>query len=89
MLAISPGWRSLKCVAHRVLFLVLAGGVGVGCAGPKPFLLQGNAGSAQVGYAGDIEGATLVAKQHCARYERVPKFLEAQENIAFFDCVRP
>jgi len=74
---------------RRVLFLVLAGGVGVGCAGPKPFLLQGNAGSAQVGYAGDIEGATLVAKQHCAQYERVPKFLEAQENIAFFDCVRP
>ena len=73
----------------RVLVLILAGGVGVGCAGPKPFLLQGNGGSAQVGYAGDIEGATLVAKQHCARYERVPKFLEAQENIAFFDCVRP
>ncbi len=51
--------------------------------------MQGDASSAQVGYAGDIEGATLVAKQHCARYERVPKFLEAQENIAFFDCVRP
>jgi hypothetical protein len=67
----------------------LASGVSVGCAGPKPFLLQGDASYAQVGYAGDVEGATLVAKQHCARYERVPKFLEAQENIAFFDCVRP
>ena len=73
----------------RIFFLVLAGSLSVACTGPKPFLMQGDASSAQVGYAGDIEGATLVAKQHCARYERVPKFLEAQENIAFFDCVRP
>jgi hypothetical protein len=76
-------------VSRQIFFLVLAGGVGAACAGPKPFLLQGDASSAQIGYAGNIESATLVAKQHCARYERVPKFLEAQENIAFFDCVRP
>jgi len=51
--------------------------------------LQGDADSAQVGYGGNVEDATLVAKKHCAQYERVPRFLEAQENIAFFDCVRP
>jgi hypothetical protein len=51
--------------------------------------LQGDAGSAQVGYGGDVEAATLVAKKHCAQYERVPRFLDAQENIAFFDCVKP
>src|SRR5271156_2823211 len=49
-----------------------------------PFLLQGDANSAQVGYSGEIEGATLVARQHCAQYERVPLFLEAEENVAFF-----
>ena len=59
------------------------------CTGPKPFLLQGDAGTAQVGYSGSIEDATLVAKHHCAQYERVPRFLEAGENIAYFDCVRP
>jgi len=59
-----------------------------GCTGSRPFLLQGDANSAQVGYSGEIEGATLVARQHCAQYERVPRFLEAQENVAFFDCVR-
>jgi hypothetical protein len=63
--------------------------LGCACTGPKPFLLLGNASSAQVGYSGDIEGATLVARQHCAQYERVPRFLDAQENVAFFDCVRP
>ena len=59
------------------------------CSGPKPFVLQGDANAAQVGFGGSIEDATLVAKHHCAQYERVPRFLEAGENIAYFDCVRP
>jgi hypothetical protein len=67
----------------------LVGSLGAACAGPKPFLLQGDASSAQVGYSGDVERAALVAKQHCAQFERVPRFLEAEENVAFFDCVRP
>jgi hypothetical protein len=62
---------------------------GSACYGPKPFLLQGDAGSAQVGYYGEVDSATAVARQHCARYERVPHFLEAAENVAFFECVRP
>ena len=76
--------------AGRLLFLaLLLGALGSACIGPKPFLLQGDGNSAQVGYSGDIDAATLVARQHCARYERVPRFLEAQEDVAFFDCVRP
>jgi hypothetical protein len=65
------------------------GALGLACTGPQAFLLEGDANSAQVGYYGEIEGATLVAKQHCARYERLPRFLEAQEDVAYFDCVRP
>jgi hypothetical protein len=72
-----------------MLLLVLAGCFIPACTGAKPFLLQGNASSAQVGYSGNLDAATLVARQHCAQYERVPRFLEAEENIAFFDCVRP
>jgi hypothetical protein len=75
--------------ARRISLLVLTGTIIAACSASKPFLLQGDAGSAQVGYGGNIEDATLVAKQHCAQYERVSRFLEAQENIAFFDCVRP
>ena len=75
--------------ARRLVFLLLAGGLGSGCGLEKPFLLQGDANSAQVGFSGDIAGATLVARRHCAQFERVPRFLEAEENVAFFDCVRP
>ncbi len=60
-----------------------------GCEGPKPFLLQGDADSAEVGFSGDPAAANPVAKQHCARYERVPRFLDAGENVAYFDCVSP
>ena len=70
-----------------VFFGILLGLSAPGCTGPKPFLLQGDAGSAEVGYSGNIDGATAVASQHCAQYERVPRFVEADQNVAFFDCV--
>jgi hypothetical protein len=72
---------------RRILILALSGSLSAACAGGKPFLLQGDANSAQVGFSGNPDAATLVAKQHCAQYERVPRLLEAEENIAFFDCV--
>lgn len=82
--------RSLRrLAATRLLLLLAAAGLGGACAVEKPFLLQGDANSAQVGFSSDMAGATLVATRHCAQYERVPRFLEAQENVAFFDCVRP
>lgn len=76
-------------IAQRISFLILAGSFISGCAAAKPFLLQGNATSAQVGYGGNVDDATLVARKHCAQYERVPRLVEAEENVAFFDCVRP
>jgi hypothetical protein len=75
--------------ARRAVFVLVAGSLVVGCVGDQPFLLQGDAYSAQVGFSRDLEGATRVARQHCAQYERVPRFLEAEENVAFFDCVLP
>jgi hypothetical protein len=60
-----------------------------GCGGPKPFLLDGDANSAQVGFYGDPAPATAVAKLHCARYERVPRYVRTAEDVAYFDCVKP
>jgi hypothetical protein len=74
--------------AARCLFAVLISGLGVACEG-RPFLLEGDPNYAGVAYAGNIESATAVAKRHCAPFERVPRFREIQENIAYFECVRP
>ncbi len=70
---------------------LLAGALCLACAGgcvEKPYLSSGDANSAAVGYSGDLVAATAVAKQHCLRYDRVPRFLDAEENIAYFSCER-
>jgi hypothetical protein len=73
----------------RMACAILAGGVAAGCAG-KPYLTSGDANSAAVGYSGnDPAVATGVAKDACARYERVPRFLNAQEDVAYFACEPP
>ena len=81
--------RQCSGPALRVLCVILAGWVAAGCAG-KPYLTSGDANSAAVGYSGnDPAVATAVAKDACARYERVPRFLNAQENVAYFACEPP
>ena len=70
------------------LWLVLSAALGfaAGCT-PKPFLSAGDANSAEVGYGGrDLTAATDVAREHCARYEKVPRYLDSSENIAFYAC---
>ncbi|HXC12029.1 MAG TPA: hypothetical protein VNV39_04235 [Stellaceae bacterium] len=56
------------------------------CCATRPFLSAGTANSAEVGYSGDLAAATEVAKEHCARYERVPRYLDSSNDIAFFAC---
>ena len=75
-------------MARRWLLIVLIVGLHLACAG-KPFVLEGDANSVGVAYGGDMESATAVAKRHCAPFERVPKFHELEENVAYFYCVRP
>jgi hypothetical protein len=75
--------------AMVMLYLFLVAGAAVGCAG-QPYLSSGDANSAAVGYSGnDPAVATPVAKDACARFERVPRFLNAQENVAYFACEHP
>jgi hypothetical protein len=73
----------------RFLALILCGTLPVGCSGPKPFLLSGDAKRVEVGYASDPATTFPLAKAHCAQYERVPRLLQAQENIAYYECYKP
>jgi hypothetical protein len=72
-------------LARSLLPVAALGAFACGCA-TQPYLSAGNANSAEVGYSGDLAAATEVAKQHCARYEKVPRYLDTSENIAFFAC---
>jgi uncharacterized membrane protein YoaK (UPF0700 family) len=81
-------WPILLPVIGLRLLAVLVIGAQPACTA-KPFVLDGNASYARVTYTGDMERATEAAKRHCAPFERVPRFREIDENIAYFDCVRP
>ena len=81
--------RPIPSVATRPLALaVLVIWAQPACT-PKPFVLDGNATYARVTYDGDMARATAAAKRHCAPFERVPQFREIEENVAYFECVRP
>lgn len=87
----SPRWlpRTPAGSAARLFCLILAGAATAGCT-TKPFLSSGDANSAAVGFAGgNLAAATAVAQDHCARYERFARFLETQEDVAYFECYRP
>ena len=72
----------------RLAALLAVAWAAAGCA-EKPFLSAGNATSAEVGFSRDLAGATAVAQEHCARYEKVARYLDNSENIAYFACERP
>jgi len=78
-------WPSSR--ATLVALCLVVAGAAAGCT-EKPFLSSGDANSAAVGFGDDLAAATAVAKQHCLRYGRVPRFLDAEENIAYFACER-
>jgi hypothetical protein len=71
--------------ATLLLFLSGIAGIICGCT-TQPFLSAGTANSAEVGYSSDLAAATEVAREHCARYEKVPRYLDSSNNIAFFAC---
>jgi hypothetical protein len=71
-----------------VLLLVLPGLAVGACQAAQPMVLQGNADTVQIGYAGDIDAATALAKRHCAQFERLPRLDYAEPTVAYFDCVR-
>ena len=75
-----------------VLLTLGAGAAGAnlsGCTGPHPFARAGDANSVEVVYSGDVASALPVARQHCARYGRVPRPVNAGADVAVFDCVGP
>ncbi len=81
-------WPILFAAIRLVLLAVLVIGAQPACTA-KPFVLDGDASFARVTYTGDMERATAAAKRHCAPFERVPQFREIDENVAYFECVRP
>jgi len=65
-----------------------AGAALAGCTAPHPAIRGGDQNSVEVSYGGDVASALPLARQHCARYERVPRLTDPGLDVAMFDCVR-
>jgi len=75
-----------------VIALALAAGAAgtalSGCVAPHPAILRGDANSVEVTNVGDVARALPLAQRHCAEFERIPRLVEAGEDVVAFDCVR-
>jgi hypothetical protein len=79
--------RSRIALASLLGYAAAAAGL-AGCAGPHPYVREGDNDSVQIGYAGDVATAWPLARAHCARYERVPQLVDTGLDVAIFDCVK-
>lgn len=59
------------------------------CSGSHPFVRQGDANSVEISYSGDVATTLPLARQHCARFERVPELAQNGMDVADYDCVKP
>jgi hypothetical protein len=77
------------------LFLAFIGATLASCGGVDPFggpgafVRAGNAESVEIGFSGDVSNALPLARRHCARFERVPRYQMPTLDGAIFECVRP
>ena len=75
--------------AAWLLMSTLAAPVG-GCAAPyHDTLMQGNANGVAINFVGDVAETLPLARQFCARYERVPVLHETKDDNAYYFCVKP
>lgn len=75
--------------AAKLLGLTLAAMVG-GCAAPHhDTVMQGDANGVVVNYFGDVAETLPLARQFCARYERVPVLHGTRDENAYYFCVKP
>lgn len=71
----------------RLAAAVLVAACSTQALAPRAVLLEGDQTSAKVGFSGDLDAATAIARRHCAGYERIARFVDATTDTAYFDCV--
>jgi hypothetical protein len=61
-----------------------------GClGGDRAFIREGTADSVTISHQDNVAATLPVAKKHCAQFERVAQLVEANTELATYDCRRP
>ena len=72
----------------RFSVLALGAAVAACTTPPRDVAMQGGADWVSINYVGDVAATLPLARQHCARYERVPVLRQAKDETAVYACVR-
>jgi hypothetical protein len=75
--------------AAKPLMLMLAALLGGCAAQAHDTVMQGDANGVAINYSGDIAETLPLARQFCARYERVPVLHVTRDENAYYFCVKP
>jgi hypothetical protein len=81
--------RTIFVPATRVAAIVATLGLAASCLPSRAHLNGGDADWVEISYAGDFANVEKLARAHCARFERVPRLIDREEQLARFDCVKP
>ena len=56
---------------------------------PQDIAMSGGVDGVIINYVGDIANTLPIAKQHCARYERVPVLHQTTPDHVVYFCIKP
>ena len=74
-------------IAPLLLLVSVEAATLMGCAGPQPFVRDGDPNSVQIVYYGDVASAMPLARKHCGQFERRPRLVSRDTEVALFDCI--
>jgi hypothetical protein len=72
-----------------IMALAIGALLGACTTPPQNVAIQGGPDWVIIRYVGDVADTLPIAKQHCARYERVPVLHETKEERVVYFCIKP
>jgi hypothetical protein len=82
-------WRPAGLVALGLMALAIGSLLGACNTPPQDVAIQGGPDGVIIRFVGDVAATLPIAKQHCARYERVPVLHETKEERVVYFCIKP
>ena len=58
------------------------------CATPHSVVISGDARSVRLTNGSDVTGSQAVADHYCAQFDRTARFVEADPDSIYYDCVQ-
>jgi hypothetical protein len=72
-----------------LMVLAIGSLLGACSTSPQDVAMRGGIDGVIISYVGDVADTLPIAKQHCARYERVPVLHQTTPDHVVYFCIKP